>query len=152
MYIVLAKGRSIGEDRQMRADLNSNGIERVSFIEPENMQNLVSSNCLDMVLIGFEVVTPQGDIFHPRGVMQGLQAVTSASAGPKTIAVGESWKVRDFSMKEVDHAVVSIYPANNLDAIVTDCGSYLQKRLYLKPFYSKTFDLSSAAEHWRSLL
>ena len=152
VYIVLAKGRSIGEDRQMRADLNSNGIERVSFIEPEHMQNLVSSNCLDMVLIGFEVVTSQGDIFHPRGVMQGLQAVTSASAGPKTIAVGESWKVRDFSMKEVDHAVVSIYPANNLDAIVTDCGSYLQKPLYLKPFYSKTFDLSSAAEHWRSLL
>lgn len=118
VYVIDSESLIRGDSQSMCAELRQHGIpSAVIPLEPSRAQAFVGS--ADLAVFGFEAMTTEGDLVHPRGIGAALESI----AGLDVVAVGESWKVREPSILDgIDLSLVAVSGGDQLNFVVTDCG------------------------------
>lgn len=130
-----------GDSRQMKEEIGEAGIE-AHLVRPPLSQAFRAS--IDMALIGFEAINPRGDLVHPRGIIDALEMLSTDPKPRHIVAVGESWKVRDFADLNLDHSIVAVYPGSALSCIITDHDAH-EFSAHAPP------DLGCCETHWSNI-
>jgi hypothetical protein len=100
-------------------EINTHIIDQKEF--ERQSQRTLPPGGFDIAIFGFEVMSINGDVLHPRSTPHPLGVLASANPRAAIVAaVGERWKVREIDIDVHDPSFVAVYNAQGLTHLVTD--------------------------------
>ncbi len=115
---------------ELMADYKDQGLKcdimPIEAIEKKEMQLQLNS-----IFVGIEGINKHGDIVHPRGGSEIIREIKKVNPDIEVYAFGESYKVLDFTEKDIDYTKLSLFRSENINYVVTDDGVHERKEVYL---------------------
>lgn len=114
----------VRDDRLMHTQLDTEGFS-VALVHVEAARRLLVDNSIHLIILGFEAVNLAGVMIHPRTDAGRLletqrQFEKKHTDHVEVIAVGESWKVREFEESALYSSRVSLVRPELITALITD--------------------------------
>ena len=107
---------------------------------------------IGVIFVGIESINKQGDIVHPRGGSEIIRKIKEYRKDTKVYAVGESYKVQEFTEDDIDYTKLSLFRHEYVDYVVTDHGVHEREGESWKIGGKVVNNLDCCAEHWKKRL
>lgn len=154
--ILIKSSEAPGDEEILKAELMTDCPElkeaNIIIMPIEVLEKKEITRRIGVILVGIESINKQGDIVHPRGGSEIIQKIKEYKEDTKVYAVGESYKVQDFTEENIDYTKLSLFRHENIDYVVTDCGVHEREGSQWKINGQLKDNLDCCAQHWRKKL
>ena len=106
-----------------------------------------------------ECINKQGDIVHPRGgsaiirdIREYREKIKEYRGDTKVYAVGESYKVQDFTEDDIDYTKLTLFRHENIDYVITDHGVHEREGESWRIGGKLVNNLDCCAKYWKEKL
>ncbi len=153
--ILIKKGEVPSGEEILKAELMAGypglkcDIVPLEVIEQKEIQRRIR---IGNIFVGIESINKKGDIVHPRGGSEIISRIKILNENIKVYAVGESYKVQDFTELDIDYTKLSLFLYENIDYVVTDHGIHERKGEKWEVNSESRNDLSCCSEYWIKIL
>jgi hypothetical protein len=148
--IAIKDGESIGEERlkkELQAafpELRDELEEKFKIVPLKIIEERPLPFTINKIFVGIECINKDGLLVHPRGEPKVIAKIKDAFQNVLIYAFGESFKVQEFDILDIDFLKLSFYNPERIDKVITDVD------IYDKINTSDKFDLTSSIENWKS--
>jgi hypothetical protein len=150
--ILIKKGEVSGGEEILKAELMAGypglkcDIVPIEVIGQKEIQRRIR---IGNIFVGIESINKKGDIVHPRGGSEIISTIKELNKDIKVYAVGESYKVQEFTELDIDYTKLSLFLYENIDYVVTDHGVHERKGDKWEIEGKLKDDLDCCAKYWK---